>query len=235
MRITMIGHSTVLIEAEGLKIVADPYFGTWGNPAYLRLEPPAMDRTELLDATLVLISHNHWDHVDGPYLRALSQDVPVLAPRGTAWVTRLRGAKRVVGMRPWQVRQFGEVAVTAVPAVHMALTVGYVIEAGGKRVYFSGDTYHRPFMKRIGGRFALDAALMPVTTYRVPMTMGERGAVKAARDLAPAVVVPIHLGIAPRTRLLRTSRSVDGFARRLKSAGLGAKVMPLGEGESWSL
>ena len=65
MRITMIGHSTVLIEAGGMKILTDPYFGTWGNPAYKRLAPPARKREELRDVDLVLVSHNHWDHTGG--------------------------------------------------------------------------------------------------------------------------------------------------------------------------
>ncbi len=235
MRITMIGHSTVLMETGSHKILTDPYFGTWGNPAFKRLVPPAMKRGDLGEATMVLVSHNHWDHTDGPLLRGLGEDVPVLAPARAAWLTRLRGAKHVSGVKPWETRRFGDVAVTAVPALHVAVTVGYVIESGGKRVYFAGDTYHRPFMKEIGRRFALDAALLPVTTFRIPMTMGEKGAVEAVRDLQAPVVIPIHLGIQPRMPLLRTGQSVDGFVRRLFEAGSTARVLPLAEGESCSL
>jgi L-ascorbate metabolism protein UlaG (beta-lactamase superfamily) len=234
MRITLIGHSTVLLEMGGQRVLTDPYFGRRGNPAYARLTPPARRRDELQDVDLVLVSHNHWDHTDRRYFRGLPETVPVLAPHGASWVTRLKGASNAAGIRPWDQRRFGALTVTAVPALHLARTVGYVVGDGERQVYFAGDTYHRPFLAEIGRRFDLDVALMPVTTYRIPMTMGEKGAVEAARDLGAPVVMPIHLGIQPRSPLLRTGQSPQGFARRLGEAGLAAEVVLLGEGESWT-
>lgn len=233
MRITMIGHSTVLIEAGGLRILTDPYFGAWGNPAYARLAPAARKREELENVDLVLVTHNHWDHTDRAFFRLLGGRVPVLAPRESAWVTRMKGARNVVGMRKWETKPFGAVRVTAVPAAHIAVTRGYAVEAEGKAAYFAGDTYYRPFMAEIGRRFALDVALLPVTTFRIPMTMGEKSAVKAVRDLSPRVVIPIHLGLAPRSPLLRTRHTPEGFAARARAAGLAAEVCILREGESW--
>ena len=90
-------------------------------------------------------------------------------------------------------------------------------------------------MKNIGQRFQLDVALMPVTTFRIPMTMGEKSAVHAVRDLKPTVVIPIHLGIMPRSPLLRTSQTPEGFARYVLEKRLEAKVVVLKEGESWTL
>ena len=235
MQITMMGHSTVLIEMGGQKILTDPYFGLWGNIAYARLPPPARTREELPSLDLVLISHNHWDHTDRQFLRTLGEDVPVLAPHGVTWVTRLCGAKRPRGMRVWETVPFGALTITAVPAWHIAVTRGYVIESEGKRIYFAGDTYYGPFMREIGQRFQLDAALMPVTTFRVPMTMGEKAAVRAVRDLTPSVVIPIHLGVRPRSPLLRTNHTAEGFTRRVGEAGLKAEIVILKEGESWTL
>lgn len=235
MQVTMIGHSTVLIETGGQKILTDPYFGLWGHIAYARLAPPAKTREELRDVDLVLISHNHWDHTDRAFLHALDEDVPVLAPGWAKWMTKLLGAKTLVGMKAWETKRFGALAVTAVPAWHIAVTIGYVVESEGKRVYFAGDTYYGPFMREIGQRFQLDLALMPVTTFRTPMTMGEKSAVRAVRDLRPAAVVPIHLGVTPRSPLLRTSHTAGGFARRVSQAGLGTQVVLLKEGESWAL
>jgi L-ascorbate metabolism protein UlaG (beta-lactamase superfamily) len=181
MQILMIGHRTVLIETDGQRIVTDPYFGTWGNPAFSRLTPPAKTREELRDVNLVLLSHNHWDHVDSRFFRSLSKNIPVVALNQTTWLTKWQGAQNVIGLKVWESRQFGKLKITAVPASHIAMTTGLVLQSENKQVYFAGDTYYGPFMKEIGNRFQLVAALMPVTTYRLPMTMGEQAAVRGGR------------------------------------------------------
>lgn len=234
MRITMIGHSTVLIEVGGRRVLTDPYFGSRGNLAYARITPSAWSGRDLADVDVVLVSHNHWDHVDRRFLRGLPSTVPVLAPRRSRWLTRLKGAKSPIGMSAWEAEDFGPVRITAVPALHIALTIGFVIEARDARIYFAGDTYHRPFMLDIGRRFDLDVALMPVTTYRLPMTMGEAGAVRAVSDLKPSWVIPIHLGLQPRQPLLRTRQTPEGFARRVREGGLQTEVVMLGAGDRWS-
>ena len=233
MKVTMIGHSAVLIEADGKKILTDPYFSLWGNPAYKRVAPPAKKREELKNVDLVLVSHNHFDHTDPRFFRSLASDVPIVAPRESSWVTSLKGARNVVGLGKWEEKQFGAIRVTAVPATHVAVTRGFVIQVEGKNIYFAGDTYYREFMKEIGKKFALDLALMPVTTFRIPLTMGETSAVKAVRDLSPKVVIPIHLGIQPRSPLMRTSQTPEGFRKRCQDAGLSAEVKILREGEAW--
>jgi L-ascorbate metabolism protein UlaG (beta-lactamase superfamily) len=233
MKVTMIGHSTVLIEAAGTKILTDPYFGTWGNPAYKRTALPSRTREEMAAVDLVLVSHNHWDHTDSRYFRALADSVPVVTWSAAAWITRAKGAKNVVGLGRWEQRQFGSVAVTAAPALHMGLPGGFVIEAEGKHVYFAGDTYYGGFMKEIGKKFSLDLALMPVTTFRIPMTMGEKSAARAVEALRPRTVIPIHLGILPRSPLLRTGHTAEGFSKRVRAVGGKTEVVLLREGESW--
>lgn len=233
MRVTMVGHSTVLLEGAGTRLLTDPWFGTAGNLAYARLAPPAFRREDLRDIDGVLLSHGHWDHTDRRFLRALDPEVPVLGPNGSPATRWLSGARDFRPMRPWESREVGAAVVTAVPALHLARTIGFVVQLGGVSAYFAGDTYHRPFMREIGRRFHLDVALLPVATFRVPMTMGDRGAVAAVADLAPATVIPIHLGIAPRSPLLRTAQSADSFARRLRDSGSATRVVHLREGESW--
>ncbi len=233
MRVTMVGHSTALLEGAGTRLLTDPWFGTAGNLAYARLEPPAFRREELRDVDGVLLSHGHWDHTDRRFLRSLDGSIPVLGPAGSVARRWLKGARNFQAMRPWESRELGAAVVTAVPALHLARTIGFVLQLDGVCTYFAGDTYHRPFMSEIGRRFRIDVALMPVATFRIPMTMGERGAVAAVADLRPATVIPIHLGIAPRSPLLRTAQTVDSFARRLRDAGRTTAVVHLREGESW--
>jgi L-ascorbate metabolism protein UlaG (beta-lactamase superfamily) len=235
MRITMIGHSTVLIEAAGKRILTDPYFGLHGNPAYARVHPPALSREELTNVDLVLVSHNHWDHVDRKFLRLLPPAVPVFAPATTTWMTRLKGGRNVTGLKPWERKELGGLSITAVPAHHITFTIGYVIEADGKRVYFAGDTYRASFMEKIGREMRPDIALIPVTTFRIPMTMGESQAVEAVHLLRPRTIIPIHLGIQPRSPLMRTRQTPEGFQQCLSTAGISAEVVILKEGESWKI
>jgi L-ascorbate metabolism protein UlaG (beta-lactamase superfamily) len=234
MQITIIGHSTVLIEINGTKILTDPYFGMWGNPAYARLGKPAKSRQDLRDVNGVLISHNHWDHIDGQYLRLLG-NTPVFAPKLTNWLLKLLGGQNVIGMTAWENRPIENVSVTAVPAIHLTATIGYVLQSENRRIYFAGDTFYGGFMNEIGQKFAIDVALMPVTTYRLPMTMDEKQAIKAVQALKPAVVIPIHLGITPRSPLLRTDQTPERFAQKLQESGSTAKVVLLQDGESYTV
>jgi N-acyl-phosphatidylethanolamine-hydrolysing phospholipase D len=233
MRITIIGHNTLLIETNGLRILTDPYFGPTGNAVYKRLHPPVKSRENLLDIDIALVSHNHWDHIDSRFFHMLPAGVRILAPWLTAWETKLLGAKNVTGLKSWQREDFGKTAVTAVPAIHLVTTCGYVIESEGMQVYFAGDTFYGPFLQEIAQRFQLDVALIPVTTYKPPMTMGESEAVRATRDLAPKRVIPIHLGLTPRMVFLRTPHTPQGYIRGLRRAGLDTEVILLQDGETW--
>lgn len=234
MKISMIGHSTVLIEMGGMRILTDPYFSVRGNLVYSRIKSPACKREEVKDVNLVLVSHNHFDHTDGAFFRLLPSTIPVVAPSKTAWVTKLKGSQNLIGMSPWQQKTFGSVEVTAVPAWHSTVTHGYVLRSGGQTVYFTGDTYYASFMERIAREFKPQIVLMPVATFRIPLTMGEKGALKTARTLSPQVIIPIHLGIKPRSPFLRTSQSVPRFIEKLHKEGDPAIVAYLQEGESWS-
>jgi len=183
-----------------------------------------------------LVSHHHWDHVDSKLLRALPANVPVLVPKAAIGFARLFGARNPIGLQSWESRQFaddaGIIGITAVPAVHFAITHGFIITSEGKQVYFAGDTFYAPFMAEVGRRFKLDVALIPVTTFRIPMTMGEKQAVRAVQELKPRLVIPIHLGVQPRSPLLRTNHTPEGFIRRLREAGLETDVALLQIGES---
>ena len=231
LKITMIGHSTVLIEMGGTRILTDPYFSLRGNPVFARVAPPAKSREESRDVEGVLVSHSHWDHVDGPYLRSLGA-TPVVTPQWNRGLLKLLGGRNVLGLKRWESLEIGGLRITAVPALHLAVAAGFVLEGEGRAVYFAGDTFCRPFMGEIAQRFHPELALLPVTTYSVPMTMGERQAVKAVSLLKPRVVVPIHLGIRPRSPLMRNGQTPEGFARLLGESGSSTQVALLAEGDS---
>ena len=229
MCVSLVGHSTALIECDGVRILTDPYFGHRGNLAYRRVNLPSANREQLSDVNAVLISLAHFDHLDRRYLVSVRPEIPVYGPRRTARWIALKGGHSVTGLLPWQSVQLGDVVVTAVPAHHSASAVGFVVTVAGKSLYFAGDTYHGRFMSEIGRRYRPDVCLMPVTTFRIPMTMGNRGAVRAAQDLRARVVIPIHLDIQPRSPLLRRSESVASFSRAYRMGWAGYEYRdPLG-------
>jgi L-ascorbate metabolism protein UlaG (beta-lactamase superfamily) len=232
-RVTMIGHSTVLIEIGGKRILTDPFFGTHGNPAYRRIGPPAFTRRKMADVDLVLLSHDHWDHFDRRFFRMLPTSVPVVVPALASGWMRIRGVRRPVGIRCWESLRHHGIAIWSVPASHFCVAQGFVIEHGPQRIYFAGDTFHGRFHERIARELAPTVALLPVTTYRLPMTMGEDHAVRAVTDLQSQVVIPIHLGLEPRSPLLRSSQTVGQFAKKLHRAAPSVQVVHLHEGESW--
>ena len=233
MRITLISHSTVLIECGGIRILTDPYFGRWGNLAYARTVMPACEPAALRDVAAVLVSHAHFDHVDRAYLKSLGAGVPVYAPKPSARWISVKGGHATIGLRPWAELDVHGVRVTAVPAKHTAPAIGYVVAHDGKVVYFAGDTYRGAFMKEIRERCHPDVCLMPVTTFRIPMTMGNQSACEATRTLGARVVIPIHLGIRPRSPLLRRTESVETFRAVLRDARVDACVASLAPGESY--
>ena len=234
MRVTQIGHSTVLVEAAGLRLILDPYFGRHGNALYRRTEPPARAREACLDVDAVLISHAHFDHVDRRYLRSIARTVPVFAPRRIAWWIGLVCGRQVSAVRPWRQFMVGSAHIIPVTARHTTPGLGYVISVEGKTLYFAGDTYVGRFMKEIGDRFRPDVCLMPVARYRIPTTMGNAGAIEAARLIRPQTIIPIHLGLEPRAAMLRRAENAESFRSLARGERLGANIVSLGPGESYT-
>jgi L-ascorbate metabolism protein UlaG (beta-lactamase superfamily) len=245
-RLTWLGHSTVLIETAGARILTDPLLR--GRVAHLRRHAPAPAVPERLDA--VLVSHLHHDHLDPPSLRALDPSAVVVVPRGAARSRTVRRLHRDVReLAPGESLAIAGAGVRAVPAAHgdrrMPLTrraaaLGFVVE-GRHRVYFAGDTELFAGMRRIAGD--LHVALLPVWGWggRLgPGHMDPDQAAQAAALLRPALAVPIHwgtflpLGLGPRApRLLELPGDV--FARRVTVQAPHVRVAVLAPGQSLAL
>jgi len=101
MKISLLGHATFLIECAGQELLPDPYFGSWGNPALTRIQPPAARREDAPKPGQVLVSHNHCDHIDGLFLCSLNKDVLVLTRYLYQNVNRLPGARHTIGLIAW--------------------------------------------------------------------------------------------------------------------------------------
>jgi L-ascorbate metabolism protein UlaG (beta-lactamase superfamily) len=212
-RITFLGHATVLVELDGLRLLTDPVLRRLVGPLWRRTPKPHLGPLSGLDA--VLISHLHLDHYDPASLRLLDKGVPIIGPRGSARSLRWRGFADVHELCPGETLTLGAVEITATEARHprgrhplgqSAPSVGYVI-SGTHDVYFAGDTGLFPGMVDLWPR--LDVALLPIAGLgpRLPEVkhLSPRHAVRAMELLRPEIVIPIHWGTyhLPGTALMR--------------------------------
>jgi L-ascorbate metabolism protein UlaG (beta-lactamase superfamily) len=198
-RIVYVGHATVLVELDGVRLLTDPALRAWVGPLRRRSPLPSVEVVADLDA--VLISHLHRDHADLPSLRRLGSRVPLIVPAGTRDFFAARGFDRVVELGPGEAHRVGPVVVTATAADHEigrsgvdAEPVGFLIE-GGRRLYFAGDTDLFEGMAQLSQ--GLDLALLPIWGWGPtlgPGHMDPERAARAAALLAPRTAVPIHWG-----------------------------------------
>ncbi|HEU0194069.1 MAG TPA: MBL fold metallo-hydrolase [Gaiellales bacterium] len=240
MRLTWLGHSTVLIEDGGGRLLTDPVLRA--RVGHLRRNVPVPDPPDEVDA--VLLSHVHYDHLDLPSLRTLGRDRPLLAPRGAGALLHRKGFTTVEELLPGDRTTVGGVAVRATHADHDAQrslfgktpSLGYVVE-GELRAYFAGDTGVFPEMADIGED--LDVALLPVAGWGRRLPPGHldpAGAVEALALLRPRAAVPIHWGTYRQVGMSsdpeRTRGPAEEFRRLAGERAPEVRVILLAVGES---
>jgi L-ascorbate metabolism protein UlaG (beta-lactamase superfamily) len=219
LRLTWVGHATVLLEVDGLRLLTDPFLRDRLGP--LVRHGPSPDPVALGPIDAVLLSHAHPDHFDRLSLRRLLGDPLVIVPTGLGRVVERMGF-RAHELVPDQLVRLGPLAVTAVEARHGrwprhpgAITLGYLI-GGSARVYFAGDTSLFAGLRRLAGR--VDVALLPIGSWgpqRAPWHLGPFGAARLAGAIGTRVVVPIHWGTLYPAGLGRVWRSpLDDPAHR---------------------
>ena len=238
-----LGHSTVLVSLDGIRVLTDPVLRGIGP---LRRHGPAAHPSTIA-ADIVVISHGHRDHLDLPSLHGLAGAPRLIVPVGLGALLRGAGLHRVTEVAVADRMDIGGgVTLVAFPALHdgfrsplgpRAGALGYVLE-GTSRIYFAGDTELFPGMARLHG--AMDAALIPVWgwgPYLGPGHLDPRRADEAARIISARVTVPIHWGgLFPRgLHRVWPHRLVQPpveFARHVARAGLATDVRVLAPGES---
>ena len=240
--LTWVGHSTVLVEAAGARVLTDPALGQRVGVLRRVAPEPSAAVTDRVDA--VLISHLHSDHVDLPSLRQIGSDVAIVAPPAAAEWLRARGFTAVSDAPAGASLDVAGLPVEAVPALHDgrrwpfgpdAAAVGFLI--GGERpVYFAGDTDLFPEMHALAGRVAV--ALLPVWGWGPALGPGHLDPERAARAAAligPEVAIPIHWGtLAPpwgRPQADELSRPAREFAAAAARVAPAVEVRVLRPGE----
>jgi len=197
-----LGHATVLIELDGVRLLTDPVLSRWTGP--LRRIAPPFDASALDGIDAVLLSHLHADHADPSSLRRVGAHVPVLAGPGAAPWLRRRGIEDVREIAPGESEAIGSVVVTTVPAEHegrrrplggpVSPAIGFMVAGPSGSVYFAGDT---DLFDEMAGLGPVDVALLPVAGYSPKLGPGHLDAHRAAQAAAlirPRVAVPIHWG-----------------------------------------
>lgn len=220
LRITWVGHSTVLVQGPGWAVLTDPMWSeraspvSWAGPR--RSVAPGVDIDSLPPLTAILLSHNHYDHLDLPTLRRLARirQVPVYTALGVGDLVREAGFQQVHEMDWWQTAAAGSgLEVVCVPARHgsgrgifdqgRTLWAGFALKTPQGSVLFLGDTGYGPHLREIGDRLGpFRAALIPIGAY-VPrdvmreVHMDPAEALRAAADTRALWWMPIHWGTFP--------------------------------------
>ena len=241
--VTWLGHATVLIELDGVRLLTDPVVRDRIGPL-VRVARP-IDEAGVRGLDGVLLSHLHADHTDLPSLRRIASDTCVLAPHPAgAWLRR-KGLPTVRDMRAGETVNIGPVPLTATPATHdrrrrpfgpAADPIGYLVR-GSRSVYFAGDTDLDQAMAELRG--SVDVALVPIWGWGPTLGAGHLDPSRAATAvalIAPEVAVPIHWGTfalrwaVPRRPDLQ--RPAAEFAALTKRYAPSVEVRVLAPGES---
>jgi len=208
--LTWLGHASFLGSLDGHRFLIDPFFSPHAGWFYPRSLPPPMRIDQLPETSAVLVTHNHYDHLDAGVYRFFGDEVTVVAPLGMGRWMRQRGCTRVIELEWWNQTEVGGLLITLVPACHWSrrgifdtnrvLWGGYVIEGGGNSFYHSGDTASFEGFGEIGRRFPeLDAAMLPIGGYEPGWFMehyhlNPEQAGRAFLDLGARHLVPMHWG-----------------------------------------
>ncbi|MEW5737574.1 MAG: MBL fold metallo-hydrolase [Myxococcota bacterium] len=216
LRVTWLGHATTLVEVDGQRVLFDPVWSerasplSWLGPRRWYRPPLALDDVPRLDA--VVISHDHYDHLDLPTVRALNaRGVTFFVPLGVGAHLRSWGvdAARVVELDWWESKQVGSLEVVCTPSRHASgrflfdfgqqLWSGWALKGPTHRVYYSGDTGLFPGMKDIGERLGpFDVTLIEVGQYHSAWPdwhIGPEQAVTAHQWVQGKLLLPVHWGL----------------------------------------
>src|SRR6478672_6772936 len=248
-QVTWIGHGTVLVDLDGVRLLTDPLLR--GRVVHLQRHAP-LPPPDLRAIDTVLLTHLHHDHLDLPSLRKLGRQVPLVVPRGSGRMLLRRGFDAVREIVPGEEVAVGSLTVQATEARHYGgrsvagvgakgPALGYVI-TGSRRIYHAGDTDLFDGMREIGAT-GLDLALVPIWGWGSRLGPGHLDPLRAAQALellTPHMAVPVHWGtyaVGPRARrpppYLRAP--LEPFLAAARELAPSVKVVALEPGESVEL
>lgn len=219
LRVTFVNHATILIQFDGVNLLTDPIWSertspvSWAGPR--RHRPPGIRIEDLPPLDAIVISHNHYDHLDLPTLRGLADtDLPIFLPLGNDLLLVRENVPGAIAVDWWESRPLGErCRLHLVPAQHFSargsadrnanLWGGFVIENGEDAVYFAGDTGWGRHFALIAERFPqIRLAILPIGAFKprwfmAPVHVDPAEAIRAHRELHARASMVMHFGTFP--------------------------------------
>ena len=237
-QLTWLGHASFLFQFRGINVLTDPVLSERASPFRFvgpkRYTPPALTVSQMPDIHLVLISHNHYDHLDEEVVRQLHKRfgdaLRFCVPMGLkSWFAK-RGIHNVVELGWWQAEKLSDTEeVFCLPTQHFSgrgahdgnksLWCSWLLEIDGYRLYFAGDTGYGGIFTQIGELFApIDLALLPIGAYNprwfmAPVHVDPEEAVRIHQDIGARHSVAMHWGT-----FVLTDEAMDEPPRRLRQA-----------------
>jgi L-ascorbate metabolism protein UlaG (beta-lactamase superfamily) len=252
LRVTLINHSTLLLQQNGSNILTDPIWSERASPlAWIgprRRRKPGVRWEDIPRIDIVLVSHNHYDHLDIASLGRLAGrgQSHFIVPAGVARLLRSRNIGPIHELDWGDSARIGETTVHCVPAMHFSarglfdrnrtLWCGFVIESAECIIYFAGDTGFGDHFAHIREQFGTPRlALLPIGAYEPrwfmsPIHMAPDEAVRAHRILAAKASIAIHHGT-----FQLADEGIDTPRQRLGECAAGESFLVLGNGQSVTL
>ena len=253
IRITPVGHATFLIQMDGLNLLTDPIWSdrcspvSWAGPR--RHQPPGILFEDLPPIDAVLISHNHYDHLDRPTLQHLAAKgtTRALTPLGDRELIQETGIRDVTELDWWQsISLSNTVTLTFVPAQHFSsrtpwdrnetLWGGFVISGPSGNIYYAGDTGYGPHFKEIARRFPpIRVALLPISPFQPQQSKTAQPPLFSVVHMSPAEAIQAHadlgasLSIAAHFQVFQLGW--DGFDDAVKELTANMKKNTLAPGD----
>jgi L-ascorbate metabolism protein UlaG (beta-lactamase superfamily) len=250
LRVTFVNHATVLIQMDGVNILTDPIWGDVAGPvpyiARKRHRPPGLRFEDLPPIDVVLISHDHYDHMDIPTLRRIqvAHRPRFVAGLGQAALLASFGIHNVTQLDWWEWTRVSGLRIWGVPARHdcrrggcdadTRLWLGFVLRSPAGDVYFAGDTGYGPHFQQIVDRFGPPRlALLPIApglprALFAKVHLDAHDAVVAAEALRARTSIPIHFGTFAQ------GDEGDGEPESKLRAEAGPGWVVLHNGQSWA-
>lgn len=216
-KLTWLGHASFMVTFKQKRVLTDPYLSPYASPvpmkATRRIVPAAVAEERLPALDVIVISHNHYDHLDSVSLKKLAQaqgGAQVVVPLGLKALVERFGFRHVVELDWYDETESAGLKIQALPAIHTSkrgigdtnrsLWCGFRITDGNKSVYFAGDTAYGEVFKEIGHKCGgFDIGLVPIGAYQprtlmAPVHCTPEEAIKIGKDIGARHLIGMHWG-----------------------------------------